>query len=227
MGIDAVLLDMGGVLIPEIPDYSGAAVRSDTLDALRRLGVSNPEQVVVSAATLVLEGYRAARPDESFDPHSALAEHSAEVRNILLRAFVREVDRPPFLHAREVVVQLSRRYRLGLVSNNIFPGQHHARTLERYGVLSHLGSAVWSANFGPRKPDPSMLRHVLADLRVPASRAVFVGDKIRTDVHAARRAGVRSVWLRRNASPLPTGRVRPDWIIHDLRELPLLLRGLG
>ena len=224
--IEAVVLDMGGVLIPEIPDYSGAADRPELLDALRRLGVETPERVVLQAAARVLRGYRSVEPYEPFDPTDALAEHPPEVRSALLRTFVEEVDRPPYLHARDVVIELARRYRLGLVSNNIFPGDHHARTLERYGILGCLPSAVWSANFGPRKPDPTMLLHVLEELGTPPHRAVFVGDKLRTDVEAARRARVPSIWLRLEGAPLPAEGPRPDWIIHDLRELPLLLRAL-
>ena len=231
--VDAVLLDMGGILIPEIPelragrepDYSGAAAQPDILESFRALGVEDPERVLLGATTSVLAAYRAAEPHEAFDPEDLLGDHPADVRGAILRALVRVVDRPPFSHAREVVASLSRRYRLGLVSNNIFPGDHHARTLARFGILEHLQSYVWSANFGPRKPDPSMLRHVLDEMRVPPERAVFVGDKIRTDVYAARRAGVRSIWLRRADAPVPTDGVRPDAIIHDLRELPILLRG--
>jgi FMN phosphatase YigB (HAD superfamily) len=85
---------------------------------------------------------------------------------------------------------------------------------------------VWSANFGRRKPHPAMLQYVLARLGVPARCAVFVGDKVRTDVLAARSAGTRSVLLRRPGSPLG-GEARPDFVIQALGELPLLLRQLG
>ena len=71
------------------------------------------------------------------------------------------------------------------------------RTLERYGLLRWLECALWSANFGRRKPDPAMLEHVLGELGVAARSALFVGDKLRTDVLAAQRAGMRSVHLRR------------------------------
>ena len=55
---------------------------------------------------------------------------------------------------------------------------------------------------------------------------MFVGDKIRTDVLAAQAAGVRSVWLRGRLHLPPDGPY-PDFVIRDLRELPLLLDRLG
>jgi FMN phosphatase YigB (HAD superfamily) len=64
-------------------------------------------------------------------------------------------------------------------------------------------------------------------LRVPSSRAIFVGDKLRTDVAAARNARVRSVYIRKRGSPYATRALRPDFTIGDLRALPGLLRQLG
>ena len=120
--VDAVLLDMGGVLIAEIPDYSGAAAQPNVLESFRALGIEDPERLLLGATTSVLAAYRAAEPHEPFDPEDLLGDHPADVRGAILRALVGVVDRPPFSHAREVVASLARRYRLGLVSNNIFPG---------------------------------------------------------------------------------------------------------
>ena len=70
-----------------------------------------------------------------------------------------------------------------------------------------------------------MIHAVLAELRVPPRAAIFVGDKLRTDVAAARAAGVRSVYLQKRNGLEPPG-PRPDFRLRDLRELPLLLRRL-
>ena len=71
-----------------------------------------------------------------------------------------------------------------------------------------------------------MILHVLGTLGIPARSALFVGDKLRTDVLAARRAGVRAVHLRRRGSAC-AGEAVPDFVIRDLRELPPLLQRLG
>lgn len=224
--VEAVLLDMGGVLLPEVSGYAGAARDGALLDTLRRLGLAEPAQVVLACGTRLRDAYRALEAEGTQpDPEVVLGELPEDARRLLLGAFAREATQPPFSYAREVVASLARRYRLGLISNTVIPGAHHARALERAGILEHFGAAVWSANFGSRKPDPAMLRFVLARLEVPARRAIFVGDKLRTDVAAARRAEVRSVWLRRDRA-VPLDRERPDFVIQDLRELPLLLARL-
>ena len=89
-------------------------------------------------------------------------------------------------------------------------------------MLRHFGCAVWSGNFG-RQAGPAMIEHVLRTLRVPPERAVFVGDKLRTDVAAAKNAGVRSIYIRKRGAPWASSALRPDFTIGDLRALPALL----
>ncbi len=226
--IEAVLLDMGGVLIPETHSYERAARDPVFLEALREQGVGEPEAWVRERARRLVTRYRAlekeaAQPD--FD--EVIGECSPGARRLLRVAFERRELTPPYWFARDVVAELARDYKLGLVSNNAMPGSHFAALLRRAGILQHLGCAVWSANFGRRKPDPAMIRHVLESLRVPRERAIFVGDKLRTDVAAAKAARVRSVYLRRRGAPLVSRELRPDFTIGDLRALPALLRQLG
>ena len=226
--IEAVLLDMGGVLIPELQTYERAVRDRAFLAALHEQGVVDPEPFVIERAKRLRAAYRALEAECSQpDLDDVFADCSPSVRALLLRAFKREAAPPPYMHARDVVARLARDYRLGLVSNNAMPGDHHALVLRRTGILEHLGCAVWSANFGRRKPDPAMILHVLAVLRVPRERAIFVGDKLRTDVAAARRAGVRSVYIRKRGAPRATAELHPDFTIGDLRALPALLRQLG
>jgi HAD superfamily hydrolase (TIGR01509 family) len=225
--IEAVLLDMGGVLLPELQTYERAVRDRAFLAALAEQGVADPEAFVLERARRVREAYRALEKELTQpDLDVVLADCTPVVRRLLVLAFRHESAPPPYAHAARVVAELARDYKLGLVSNTAIPGDHHARVLRRAGMLRHFGCALWSANFGRRKPDPAMIRHVLARLRVPARRALFVGDKLRTDVAAARAAGVRSVYIRKRGAPCAGRALAPDFTIGDLRALPILLRSL-
>jgi HAD superfamily hydrolase (TIGR01509 family) len=226
--VEAVLLDMGGVLMPELQTYERAVRDRAFLDALAAHGVEDPEKLALDRAKRVRQAYRALEPERTQpDLDEVLADCSPAVRRLLIGAFRRESAPAPYMHARAVVAELARSYRLGLVSNTAIPGDHHARVLRRAGILQHIGCAVWSANFGRRKPDPSIVRHVLARLGVPARSAIFVGDKLRTDVAVARAAGLRSVYVRKRGAPYATRELAPDFTIGDLRALPLLLRSIA
>ena len=224
----AVLLDMGGVLLPERQSYERAARDASLLAALREQGIAEPGAFVAERAVRLRDAYRALE-QECGQPDLELLfrDCTPAVRALVIGAFKRESSPPPYAHAREVVARLAQRYRLGLISNNAIPGGQEAAVLRRTEILRHFGAAFWSAEFGRRKPDPGMLFAALETLRVPPARAVFVGDKLRTDVAAARAAGVRSVYLRKRGAPLASGSLRPDFTIGDLRALPILLRSLG
>ena len=65
------------------------------------------------------------------------------------------------------------------------------RMLETHGWRG-LFATVQTADDHPSKPHPSMLRAALAEARVPASGAVFVGDTT-YDMAMAQAAGVRAI----------------------------------
>jgi FMN phosphatase YigB (HAD superfamily) len=225
--VRAVLLDMGGVLLPEFSRYERAAQDEALLATLRERGIPAPAAFIEERARRVRAAYVALSGScTQPDLDSVLSDCEPVVRRLLVSAFGAVANRRPYAFAGEVLRDLARRFRLALVSNTIIPGDHHRRTLERFGLLRWLECALWSANFGRRKPDPAMLHHALAALGVPARAALFVGDKLRTDVLAAQRAGIRSVHLRRRGTP-PSCEAVPDFVIRDLRELPLLLASLG
>lgn len=226
--IDAVLLDMGGVLLPELQTYARSVRDRDFLAAIAEQGIANPEPFVIERARRLREAYRALEKEcRQPDLDEVLADCAPAVRALLLRAFKRESAPAPYGHARRVVADLARDFALGIVSNTAMPGDDHARVLRRAGILQYVDCAVWSANFGRRKPDPAMIFHVLEQLDVPVERAIFVGDKLRTDVAAARNAGVRSVYIRKRGAPFASRELRPDFTISDLRALPGLLRQLA
>lgn len=226
--IDAVLLDMGGVLLPELQSYERSVRDRDFLAALAEQGVSDAESFVIERARRLRDAYRALeRECRQPDVDEVFADCAPVVRGLLLRAFKRQAAPAPYAHARVVVADLARDFALGIVSNNAMAGDHHARVLRRAGILQHVGCAAWSANFGRRKPDPAMILAVLGQLGVPVERAIFVGDKLRTDVAAARAAGVRSVYIRKRGAPFASRELRPDFTISDLRALPVLLRQIG
>ena len=77
------------------------------------------------------------------------------------------------------------------------------------------------------KPDARMLRTLLARLRVPASRCVLVEDTLQHQ-KAARRVGMRTVWMQRwtRADPRPGARPsrQPPYVDLKTRQLRRLLQ---
>jgi glycerol-1-phosphatase len=72
------------------------------------------------------------------------------------------------------------------------------------------------------KPEPAIFREAVARLR--ASRPLFIGDRLDTDIAGARRAGIPAALVLTGVSrpadllAVPPD-ARPDFILSDLREL--------
>ncbi len=133
----------------------------------------------------------------------------------------------PVPGAREVLERLSGMgLRLATVSNTAWPGYLLEEDLARFGLTEHLEFCLFSSYFGRPKPAQSIFGQALKMLRVSAAEAMFVGDSLKHDIQGAKRAGMRTVLLRPQASAdkvLVTrrrvDRARGDWTIAELAEL--------
>ena len=88
--------------------------------------------------------------------------------------------------------RLSRRFRLGIVSN--FYGNLEA-VCASTGIATHLGVAIDSVSVGFEKPDPRIFQAALSALGVAPEAAVFVGDSLPRDMIGARDLGMSHVYV--------------------------------
>jgi putative hydrolase of the HAD superfamily len=105
--------------------------------------------------------------------------------------------------------------RTGLLSNTHWPRDLHERWLEEAGLLELLDVRLYTSDMEHMKPHPAAFSALLDAVSVPASSAVFVGDRLRDDIAGAQGVGIRAVHL--------TGRhpVEPTDIVPDA-EMPSL-----
>jgi HAD superfamily hydrolase (TIGR01509 family) len=88
--------------------------------------------------------------------------------------------------------------KLALVSNAIDPPELLHSDLVRLGVAERLDVAVFSSEVGWRKPHPAIFQRALDALGVAAGDALFVGDKLATDVAGADALGMatcQALWF--------------------------------
>lgn len=90
---------------------------------------------------------------------------------------------------------------------------------------------VWavSEDVGAEKPDPAIFEHALAEAGVPGDRCAMVGDRLDNDIVAAKRHGMRGIWLLRGEAPDEPDAsqlAQVDAAIRSLEELPEALARL-
>jgi len=94
-------------------------------------------------------------------------------------------EAPPLLQAlREMGI------RVGVLSNTLWPREHHEAVLARDGILDLLDGAVYSSEIPYTKPHPEAFHAAMKSVGVvDPVRVVFVGDRLFDDVSGAKGRG--------------------------------------
>lgn len=116
-----------------------------------------------------------------------------------------------------------RGFKIGVLSNTIWPRERHESIFRRDGVLDLIDGAVYSSEIDWTKPHTGAFLAALEAVggQDPA-RAVFVGDRLFDDIHGAKSAGMRAILVPHSVIPVwqTTGvEGSPDAIIDNLGEL--------
>ena len=96
--------------------------------------------------------------------------------------------------ALDAVQRLSKRFRLGLLSNYPMPVVVEG-TLARFGMEHAFGRVVVSGAIGWMKPHEKAYRALLDGFVADPGRAVFVGDNLENDVVGPKRLGLKTAWF--------------------------------
>lgn len=130
-----------------------------------------------------------------------------------------------FPEAEEVILNLKKKYKLGLICNSQRDGSTRAlQSPEFERAVKYFDSYILSGTDGiPAKPDPEPFRMMLDNLGVKAEEALYVGDDYRVDIEGANGAGIPVVWLKHYS-------VKRNWpenplnvpVITDLKQLEQL-----
>lgn len=128
-----------------------------------------------------------------------------------------------FPYLRATLEELSAAgYRLGVITNGPTPFQE--RNFAALGVADLFEVVTVSAAVNLRKPDPAIFAYTLAQMKLPAHAALYVGDNPKADIAGAKAAGMRAIW---RANPRWPKCDAADAVVHELNELPGLVASLA
>jgi HAD superfamily hydrolase (TIGR01509 family) len=112
---------------------------------------------------------------------------------------------------------------LGILSNTFWAADIHDADLARFGLLDLLPIRLYSSNTGRLKPHPEAFHMALVTLGVKPNEAVYVGDRLKTDIEPARQVGLWGVLIRTPFRDEQSEETMPDAVIAELPELTRLL----
>jgi phosphoglycolate phosphatase len=83
-------------------------------------------------------------------------------------------------------------HRLAVVTNK--PAQHTRTILDHFAIDGLFTRILGGGDTSKLKPDPEPLLRVMSELEAKPADSWMIGDH-KTDLEAARRAGIRSIWI--------------------------------
>lgn len=95
-----------------------------------------------------------------------------------------------------------RGWRVGILSNTLWPRHFHRGVFARDGVLDLIDGDVYSSEIAVTKPSPLAFHAALDAVgATDPARCVYVGDRLFDDVWGAQQAGMRAVHLPHSRIP--------------------------
>lgn len=168
----------------------------------------------------VAERFPEQRHDLTFLRRRALAEHFAPAGaaaealiDEAMEVFLKERNRVRLYDdVRPALERLRAKHRLFALSNG-------NADLRRCGLADLFDGHVTASAAGAAKPDVRIFAHLLRVAGVRPSDVLHVGDDPMADVVGAMQAGMRAVWLNREARAWPCEFARPPRTISTLAEI--------
>ena len=127
----------------------------------------------------------------------------------------------PMNRAREVVLELKKRYKTGLITNGKTAIQYGK--IDRLGIRDDFDLILVSEEAGIKKPDPRIFELALQRLRLQPEECVYVGDHPVNDMEGASQIGIGGIWMKVNQPWREELSARPLHTIRQLEELLTLL----
>jgi HAD superfamily hydrolase (TIGR01662 family) len=210
--IRAVVFDVGETLVDETREYGTWA---------DWLGVPRHTFAAVFGAVIATgrdyrEAFRIFRPGFDLDQQRQARVDAGQPE------WFGETDLYP--DARPTLTRLRERGVLVGVAGN-----QTARAGDRLRQLGLPADFIaTSDDWGVQKPAVGFFDKVIESAACPADEMVYVGDRLDNDVTPAKKAGMRTVWIRRGPwgwilRDSPEAAALSDWTIRELTELPALV----
>jgi HAD superfamily hydrolase (TIGR01549 family) len=119
--------------------------------------------------------------------------------------------------SRNILTELAKTHRLGLISNVWCYSRYYKDELRRSGVYDLFEIVLFSSDHGSIKPSPKLFNMAIKHFGVNPAEMIFIGDNYKRDVIGSINAGMKSVWV--NLEGLLADGVKADVEIKHIREL--------
>jgi FMN hydrolase / 5-amino-6-(5-phospho-D-ribitylamino)uracil phosphatase len=242
--IKAISFDFWNTLFTQTPGgFKGYQQRRTELlrEALQAEGGDFSDEQIVQATALEARSHHLIWTQEHRTLNAAqrLARILANLEASLSQAAINRLvsqyeegiyERPPVLvdGAHQVITQLSKHYRLGIISDIGFsPGRVLRQLMHQAEILYAFESLVFSDEAGHSKPHAEVFARTTQTLKALPTEMIHIGDLEHTDVLGARNANYFSIRFV-GATPMEEGETTiADVVTAEFSEIPAIIKSLG
>jgi len=216
-----LVFDLDGTLAETAPDIMATLNHLLVREGLAALPVSAARNLVGAGARALLErGFKAA--GEPLGPERL----EALFQDFFVHYLDHVADSSHLFEGAEAALRRCREEGFALAVCTNKPEPHSRALIEKLGALPLFDAIAGRETFAFCKPDP---RHITETIRLAGgdpARSIMVGDS-RTDVDAARGAGIPVIGVTFGYTDTPMRELAPDRIISHFDELRGAVRALG
>lgn len=181
--IKAIIFDLGGVLMTDVP------LKQIAEDLAKKSPLPDQE---IHAHLYPTEHWNfltlgKITEDEYWDTFIKLSRINIDKR--YLRDRVR-FSLYPLEHATRIVRLLKNHYKLGILSNHAKEWSQYMK--QKFDLFKSFDQIIFSCDVGFRKPDPKIYEIAVEKLKCDAEECIFIDDKKR-NTDAAEKLGIKGI----------------------------------
>jgi len=123
-------------------------------------------------------------------------------------------------HVHDMLESLSRRFRIGLITDTETSHEASVRVaLRKLEIEAFFSAVVTSTDIGARKPDSEIFIEALHRLSVSPDEAIMVGNDAERDIIGAKKVGIVSILYRASKYYNEQDEDRADYYIDSFDEI--------
>ncbi|OAF01406.1 phosphoglycolate phosphatase [Bradyrhizobium centrolobii] len=209
-----IVFDLDGTLVDTAPDLINALNHVLDREGLPPVPMQSARNMIGAGARKLIE-----RGVEAEGRTVSVAEMNRMTADFIAYYADHIADESrPFVGLEEALDHLAARgHTLAVCTNKL--EWLSKRLLNQLGLSGRFAAICGADTFGVQKPDPTILRETVARAGGQMAASIMVGDA-GTDVGVARRAGVPVIGVSFGYTDVPIAQLKPDRLIHHMRDLP-------
>lgn len=124
--------------------------------------------------------------------------------------------------AEDVLQQLSKRFRIYLVTNGTLSVQRGR--LKSSGIEKYVQGVFISEEIGYNKPSIEYFNKCFAQIPdFKKENTAIIGDSLSSDIQGGKNAGIKTIWFHREKEHMENPEPKPDYEIKSLKSLVNML----